>query len=422
VGVKMELKSLSEGWEIVNLGNKEFFKRYGGGTPKRDKREYWMGGAIPWVTNNELEENKINYMFSTKEKITEKGLKNSSATLIPERSVLLSCTASIGKVGINEIKLATNQQFNSYVCSGNRVLPEFLAYFFLTIKQQLEKIAGTTTFRHIIIPNLEKVNVPLPSLEEQKQIVEILQFADHLREKIKEAKELSDKIVMSEFFDMFGDPATNPKGWEVKKLSEIADINPRNLLSESWNDEKEVGFIPMENIDEEIGEIRRVGIKELNQVRSGKTRFKEKDVLFAKITPCVENKKVALVRNLPSEIGFGSTEFHVLRAKDDITVPNFLLYLARTDYVREQAISSMTGTSGRKRVPASFLKNFDVPLPSLDLQQEFAEIVSKLEDKRKKMEEAEEKLEMLYQILLKQAFTGKLTEEWRMKGNNLEGC
>ena len=83
--------------------------------------------------------------------------------------------------------------------------------------------------------------------------------------------------------------------------------------------------------------------------------------------------------------------------------------------MREQAILSMTGTSGRKRVPASFLKNFDVPLPSLDLQQEFAEIVSKLEAKRKKMEEAEEKLEMLYQILLRQAFTGKLTEEWRMR-------
>jgi type I restriction enzyme S subunit len=218
-------------------------------------------------------------------------------------------------------------------------------------------------------------------------------------------------------FDMFGDPAMNPKGWEVDKLNEIAAVNPRNLLPDSWNDEKEVGFIQMENIDEETGEIRQIEIKKLSQVRSGKTRFKEKDVLFAKITPCVENKKVALVRDMPSEIGFGSTEFHVIRAKDDITVQKFLLYLARMDYVREQAILSMTGTSGRKRVPVSFLKNFDVPLPSLDLQQEFAEIVSKLEDKRKQMEEAEEKLEMLYQILLKQAFTGKLTEEWGREGN-----
>ena len=261
---KMEWENLPEGWEIANLGNKDFFKRYGGGTPKRDKREYWAGGTIPWVTNNELEENKINYIFSTKEKITKKGLENSSATLIPERSVLLSCTASIGKVGINEIELATNQQFNSFECNKNRVLPEFLAYFLLIIKQQLEKIAGTTTFKHIIIPNLEKVNAPIPPLEEQKQIVEILQFADYLKEKIREAKELIDKIVMSVFYDMFGDPATNPKGWEVKKLSEIADINPRNFIPENWNDEKEV----------------------------------EKDVLFAKITPCVENKKVALVRNL----------------------------------------------------------------------------------------------------------------------------
>lgn len=272
----------------------------------------------------------------------------------------------------------------------------------------------TTTQSNINATIVKGLSVPLPPLEEQKKIVEILQFADYLKERRKEAINLVDKIVMSVFYDMFGDPATNPKRWEVKKLNEIADVNPRNPLPKSWNGEKEVGFIPMENINEETGEIRKIEIKKLSQVRSGKTKFRENDVLFAKITPCVENKKVALVRGLPSEIGFGSTEFHGIRAKDGITVPEFLLYLARADYVRAQAILSMMGTSGRKRVPASFLKSFDVPLPSLHLQQEFAEIVSKLEEKRKQMEEAEEKLEMLYPILLKQAFTGKLTEEWKM--------
>jgi len=411
----MELENLPEGWEIRSLGEVAEIKA---GDPAPQKEKYFENGNIPFVRMQDLGKyHRTTSLIRTTDKVNKQAIEECKLRIFPEGSVILPKSGSVylnhrAILGINACVVS----HIAILIPKTEVIGEFLYYILLTI--DMSKWGHKTTgLDSLNLRSLGKIKIPLPPLEEQKKIVEILQFADYLKERRREAIKLIDKIVMSVFYDMFGDPATNPKGWEVKKLSEIADINPRNFIPENWNDEKEVGFIPMENIDGETGEIRQIGIKKLSRVRSGKTRFKEKDVLFAKITPCVENKKVALVRNLPSEVGFGSTEFHVIRAKEGITVPEFVLYLARTDYVREQAILSMTGTSGRKRVPASFLKNFDVPLPSLDLQQEFAEIVSKLEAKRKKMEEAEEKLEMLYQILLKQAFTGKLTEEWRMRGN-----
>ena len=407
----MELESLPEGWEIRSLGEVAEIKA---GNPAPQKEKYFENGNIPFVRVQDLGRyGKTSFLTEVKDKVNSVAITECKLKIFPEGTVLLPKSGMSTLLNHRAI-LAKNACVVSHLAAiipQKNALSEYLYYFLCTLDSS--RIAQRTTLPSIKLKTLSNLEIPLPPLEEQKKIVEILQFADYLKERRREAIKLIDKIVMSVFYDMFGDPATNPKGWEVKKLSEIADINPRNFIPENWNDEKEVGFIPMENIDGETGEIRQIGIKKLSRVRSGKTRFKEKDVLFAKITPCVENKKVALVRNLPSEVGFGSTEFHVIRAKEGITVPEFVLYLARTGYVREQAILSMTGTSGRKRVPASFLKNFDVPLPSLDLQQEFAEIVSKLEAKRKKMEEAEEKLEMLYQILLRQAFTGKLTEEWR---------
>ena len=395
----MELESLPEGWEIRSLG--EVTNIIKGKKPKSIVNQK-MEGYVPYILIESF--NKVYSKFTNELSCPQCNRDDIIMVMDGASSGLIA----IGLEGVIGSTLAA-------IKPKGMIDSDYLFYWLKSKYKILNKRISGSTIPHVDKNLLKSLKFPIPPLEEQKKIVEILQFADYLKERRREAIKLIDKIVMSVFYDMFGDPATNPKGWEVKKLSEIADINPRNFIPENWNDEKEVGFIPMENIDGETGEIRQIGIKKLSRVRSGKTRFKEKDVLFAKITPCVENKKVALVRNLPSEVGFGSTEFHVIRAKEGITVPEFVLYLARTGYVREQAILSMTGTSGRKRVPASFLKNFDVPLPSLDLQQEFAEIVSKLEAKRKKMEEAEEKLEMLYQILLRQAFTGKLTEEWRMR-------
>jgi type I restriction enzyme S subunit len=128
----MAFDNLPKGWQIKRLGDPNYFKRLGGGTPKRSIKEYWENGTVSWVTNAEIPEDRLIHITQTKEKITELGLHSSSATLVPRDCVLLGCTGSIGKVAIAGIDLSTNQQFNSFECNDNKIIPKLLAYFLMT--------------------------------------------------------------------------------------------------------------------------------------------------------------------------------------------------------------------------------------------------------------------------------------------------
>lgn len=179
-----------------------------------------------------------------------------------------------------------------------------------------------------------------------------------------------------------------PEGWGIKSLSQVGDINPRYVMPSRWGNSHKVAFVPMASIDETFGQVRFFESKVLNEVTSGKTRFVQNDILFAKITPCTENGKVAMAEEIPSEVGFGSTEFHIIHPHDRV-MPRFLLFYLRTSSVREAVTASMTGTTGRKRVPTSFMKNLNVPLPPLEEQHQIVAILEQAEELRRLRSEAD---------------------------------
>jgi type I restriction enzyme S subunit len=132
----------------------------------------------------------------------------------------------------------------------------------------------------------------------------------------------------------------------------------------------------MEYVDDYLGAISQTSIRQVSEVANGYTSFQDRDVLFAKITPCMENGKCAIARNLENGIGFGSTEFHVVRAGDEI-IPEWVYYYLRQEVVRKEAERNMTGSAGQKRVPSKFLVETLIPLPPLDEQKRIADILSK---------------------------------------------
>lgn len=155
-----------------------------------------------------------------------------------------------------------------------------------------------------------------------------------------------------------------PEHWEVKRLKEIANINPSksNICSDLVENDVEVSFLPMEKVGED-GIIQLNENKKISQVMNSFTYFENGDVIIAKITPCFENGKGALVQNLLNGIGFGSTEFHVWR-----TSPNFqkwLYYYSISGFFRKFGESSMTGAAGQKRVTTDFIKTFSVAIPPI---------------------------------------------------------
>jgi len=177
---------LPEGWKWVKLGE-VCEKIIGGGTPSRGHPEYW-DGSIYWLSPSELEEGKLNYVTQTKEKITEEGSQNSNAKLVPLNSVLLSCTASVGKVAINKVPLTTNQQFNSFVLKDGLVISEFVAYYLLYKRDEIKQLGGKTTFTFISKDEISALHIPLPPLETQRRI------ASYLEEKMAEVEKLCKSI------------------------------------------------------------------------------------------------------------------------------------------------------------------------------------------------------------------------------------
>lgn len=169
-----------------------------------------------------------------------------------------------------------------------------------------------------------------------------------------------------------------PVDWRSSTLGTIANINPSRTKPES--EDSDVSFLAMSDVSEE-GRVTGCQIRNYQEVAKGFTSFIDNDVLVAKITPCFENGKGALVTNLLGGVGFGSTEFHVVRAKPDHASPAFLHLHMRSDRFRRQGERNMVGSAGQKRVPAEFLREYPVPLPPQPEQQKIAAILTAVDDK-----------------------------------------
>lgn len=197
---------------------------------------------------------------------------------------------------------------------------------------------------------------------------------------------------------------SSPESWRIKQLDRVAYFNPHDSLPTSWNDNAEVTFISMANIDEIKGSIKEIEIKKLGEISSSKTKFQKNDIVFAKITPCVENKKVAIVDKIQSEIGFGSTEFYIIRAKENKILTKYIFHFLRTDYVLNRAVLSMTGTTGRKRVPSNFLKSLLIPLPTLNEQERIVETLEMADEIRRKRREAAQLIDKIVRAIFIEMF------------------
>lgn len=179
-------------------------------------------------------------------------------------------------------------------------------------------------------------------------------------------------------------PYKLPEGWRWVRLGEVCELNPRRPRLHR-NDDAPTSFVPMSAVDENTGTIAKMGTRPFAALKRGYTHFSENDVLFAKITPCMENGKAAIARRLIDGIGFGSTEFHVLRPSHTI-LSEWIWLSVRQERFREAAKVAFRGGVGQQRVPQEFLESCPIPLPPLDEQRR---IVAKIEALMARIREAQ---------------------------------
>jgi type I restriction enzyme, S subunit len=219
------------------------------------------------------------------------------------------------------------------------------------------------------------------------------------------------------------DLGATPKDWKIFRFADVCEVNPSYKLKDS----EIYSFIDMASLNEDSPKVKSIQFKPFQGQSSSK--FKNGDVLFARITPCTENGKTALVNEITTEYGFGSTEFIVLSPKEEKLDSLYLYYLVKDSRLRNKAIARMVGSTGRQRVPNEFFKEeLVLGLPNVNEQRKIAAILSSVDDAIEKTEAIIEQTEKVKKGLMQQLLTkgightkfkkteiGEIPEEWEVK-------
>lgn len=204
-------------------------------------------------------------------------------------------------------------------------------------------------------------------------------------------------------------PFEIPDSWEWTQLSKVGVVNPRNSAAD---ENKIAAFIPMKDISEKFNVPPIIQEKKWVDIKSGFTHFANNDIAIAKITPCFENSKAAIFKNLPNGMGAGTTELHVFRCLEGIE-PGYVYLFFKSDYFLKLGESKMTGSAGQKRVPTDFVKSVGFPLPPQKEQQlivsKVAQLMSLCDEMEQQIIQGKTEAEQLLQAVLREAFEGKHT-------------
>jgi len=264
------------------------------------------------------------------------------------------------------------------------------------------------------ISEYSRIEILIPPLHEQRRIVKIL---DEVFEKMAKVKENAEKNLKNaeELFEsylqnVFAKPG---KEWEDKKLKDIFQIKPpKKEAREKLKDDDLVSFVPMEDMQIFSKEFICNKERKLKEVQGSYTYFANEDVLLAKITPCFENGKLGIARNLKNGIGFGSSEYIVFRSNGKV-ISDYLYYFLAREQFRKEGAKRMSGAVGHKRVSKEFIEESILPFPkSLSEQKSIVKKLDTLSAETKKLEAIYKKkladLEELKKSVLKKALSGEL--------------
>lgn len=388
--------------------------------------------------------------------IQERLITNQDLVWIPKRLVsdeqvlqrgdVVVCTSSgsshlVGKAALLDHEFyGTFGAFNAVMrCDPSVLLPEYLHFWLMSplFDRWRSRLVAGASIQNIRQSDLAALRIVAPPPPEQQRIVEMLQAADlrpfyeaasradSLREAIvgfalsggltaawvnQNAAEVQEAALQRN--KLLGiEEKTSCLDWPIVPLLAVCELNPKLEANVRTAADSPVTFVPMAAVDEHLGAITSPEERPYAEVQKGYTAFAEGDVLFAKVTPCMENGKAAVAHNLIGGIGFGSTEFHVLRPDTRLILAEYLLHFIRQPAFREQAKAAFVGTGGLQRVPPDFFKRVKLPLPSLPEQRRIVDALKHVAPQS--FHSAIEQAKRLRSALIAEALSGRLTAAWR---------
>lgn len=421
-----------ENWVWVRLGAVCFFEN--GYAFKSDKFSSEKG--IPVIRISNIKENNVDLddcIKTLEENIDEKFIVHQGDLLIAMSG------ATTGKNGVYmsaNIAYLNQRVGNIKVKNKELLIEKFRNFYIANMQNEILNTAYGGAQPNISSQKMSVMTFPLPPLSEQQRIVERI---EELFAKLDEAKErlqegaysfavrkaaILHKAFTGELTKQWRrENGVSDESWEDKLLGDVCTVNPKKIDAKNLDDNLEVSFVPMAAVSDVLGEIVNHEVKNLQDVRTGFTNFSKGDVIFAKITPCMENGKSAIVGPLVNDIGYGSTEFYVLRCKEELN-NKYLYHMVRNTTFRAEAKAVMTGVVGQQRVPKTFLQEYQLLLPTLSEQHEIVRLIDDLLARERAAQQAAEQalasIDLMKKSILARAFRGELGTNKASEASALE--
>lgn len=390
--------------KTVPLG--EICSIIGGGTPDRGEPSYW-GGVIPWASVKDMTDLSLD---RTVETITPEGVANSATNLIPKGQIIVPTRMALGKAAINAIPLAINQDLKALKPKVGWDT-HFLLWFLLSKASYLEGRGKGATVKGITLDILRDLPVPSLDIDEQRRIAAILDKADAIRRKRQQALALADDFLHSAFLEMFGDPVTNPKGWECAPIESCistvdAGWSAKGLDRPACSDE--TGVLKISAVTS--GRYRPDENKAVEVIQTGRLLVtpQKGDLLFSRANTrelvaatCIVDRTIDNVF-LPDKIWR-------IRLRSQILTAEYLKFVFSNVGFRAIICSKATGTSGSMlNISQSKLLETSVQIPPIDQQQEFSRLFWCVEETRAQLVAQLENDRALFTSLSQRAFRGEL--------------
>ena len=383
-----------------------FCRTGSGGTPSRSNSKFFENGTIPWVKSGEL---KNRYITSVEEYITELAVEKSSAKLVSKGSLLIAMYgATVGEVSQLTFDATTNQAICNIAPDENVCDVNYLYRFLEASKPYLlsRRVGGgQPNISQGIIKDLE---VPLPSLSEQRRIASILDKADELRQKRQQAIEKLDQLLQATFIDMFGDPVSNPKGWEIDSLNNYGSYkNGLNFgKGESGVKVLYIGVGDFKKLSK-IDDVSKLSTIDLNELPPNDYFIKNGDLLFVRSNGNKElvGRCIAVYPNekLVTYSGF-CIKYRI--EKSELT-SSYLVHLFRANSFKQTIFDGGQGAN-IQNINQQILSRLQIPIPPKDLQEKWSKILLSIEDQNQKLYKQLDIQNQLFSSLQNQAFSGNL--------------
>ncbi|MFJ5360454.1 restriction endonuclease subunit S [Pectobacterium sp. CHL-2024] len=359
-------------WRYLKI--EDFCNTGSGGTPSKSKSEYYEGGVIPWIKSGDLKDSII---YEANEYITTVGLENSSAKIVEKDSILIAMYgATVGRLAILGINAATNQAICNIRPDTTIANMKYLYYFLKSKFGYFVENAVGGAQPNISQGLIKSLEVPLPSLIEQRRIADILDKAAGIRQKREQAIKLADDFLRAAFLEMFGDPVENPMGWDVASLLEYGSFkNGLNFTKgESGTAMKCLGVGDFKS-RATITRMDNIGEIELDNIPPDDYFLKDGDIVFVR-----SNGNKALVGRCltvyPKKVEVTFSGFCIrYRLENPAIIPDYLNFLFRTPSMKQQMLSGGQGAN-IQNISQGTLSALRIPIPPLEKQLAFTRLVN----------------------------------------------